>query len=544
VWDDGSAISGGTVSGPTNSVVNPGAQVGVSMSAASDEDHWTKGDEEDTEGDSISYQWSASDGSFEGATDGVSATWVAPNEAGNYTITGTAIDGGVVPAGDGGERDDTNVSTSITLSVPPKEWSPDTPIGQDKDGMLNGRLTAPQNQTLAASEWQGQVVKVAKGAKVGCAVEAATDWDKWTQGTKSEREEDSLIYAWSAPQGSFSSASSASTQWTAPQQVGWVTLTCTINDTPKAIGSGDTGSRDDTGAITRTVTIQVVDGPQVTFEGKFPGELTSGGVLRACAGGIDDHAASEAQYRAHTRFITAKAEQNGQAMSGASLRFAFKDNKGHDYTDDPPETKPAGWTISQIKTARLLEGNSVWVESLTHSTNSEGKVALTVKSSDVISQPMLEAYWTNEQGQEVLVGSVECDFDEATSIRRFIDPFDYAAEDTGWLFNREWLGHTGSQTTAKIYMKFMVDSELGDVDGNWQFVNGHHMLVSVAQVNDQPIDTFTQQTSYVTVLPPNPDQTATTQGDGAATVLLQAGNDVDQVSVVSFVAYDQDQWDE
>lgn len=47
----------------------------------------------------------------------------------------------------------------------------------------------------------------------------------------SDPDGDAITYRWSAPQGTFSSTSAASTSWTAPSQIGSVTLTVTVTDT-------------------------------------------------------------------------------------------------------------------------------------------------------------------------------------------------------------------------------------------------------------------------------------------------------------------------
>ena len=63
--------------------------------------------------------------------------------------------------------------------------------------------------------------------------------------TASDPDGDSLTYRWTAPQGSFSNSTAASTVWTAPTQTGSVIATVTVQD-------GRSGS------ATATVTLQVV----------------------------------------------------------------------------------------------------------------------------------------------------------------------------------------------------------------------------------------------------------------------------------------------
>lgn len=165
--------------------------------------------------------------------------------------------------------------------------------------------------------------------------------------------------------------------------------------------------------------------------------------------------------------------------------FVFKDNRGHDYTDDPLEERPDNWTVAQIKKAKLLHTSqpNLWQESTTKHTDAQGQMTISVLSSDVISKPILEVYWTDAQQNQVLVGSVLCDFGEATSIRRFPNQYDpEEEEDLGWLFDAPRLASQNDVTPAKMYLKFMVDRQLGNISGNWKFVNNHKILLSVTGV--------------------------------------------------------------
>lgn len=150
--------------------------------------------------------------------------------------------------------------------------------------------------------------------------------------------------------------------------------------------------------------------------------------------------------------------------------------RGRDY-----DLRDADGKLLPTLTARLWDDNTTehWPEELTRTTGNDaqnapeqlGKVALTVKSSDVISQPTLEAHWTDAQGEDVLVGSVGCDFAEADAKRRFPNNFDPDdTDDTGWLFDFPQLSGPNNTTPAKVYLKFRKAPDLGDTRlGNLDF---------------------------------------------------------------------------
>jgi hypothetical protein len=77
----------------------------------------------DTDGDVLSYQWSASGGTIKG--EGSSITWVAPDTAGNYTIQVTVTDG------KGGKA-----NNSKTIAVIDKPNQPPVITSLTRDGSL------------------------------------------------------------------------------------------------------------------------------------------------------------------------------------------------------------------------------------------------------------------------------------------------------------------------------------------------------------------------------------------------------------------------
>jgi N-acetylmuramoyl-L-alanine amidase len=129
---------------------------------------------------------------------------------------------------------DSVVSSQHVLpdDVVPKVWDSGTPI--------SASMTAPAADT-----------KVAPGSAVTFTVNA-NDSDDWKQGTQEGTDLDSLNYQWSG--GSFS-GSGASVSWTPPDVTGTYTITCVVDDEPKAIAP-DKGARGD-GPVTVSVTVVV-----------------------------------------------------------------------------------------------------------------------------------------------------------------------------------------------------------------------------------------------------------------------------------------------
>ena len=390
-----------------------------------------------------------------------------------------------------------------------------------------------------------------------CEVQEAQDFDTRDDSDYSARTssrsfhaDGPLTYKWTADKGRFEGSTNGRTAtWIAPddsREAVIAIVQCTINDPDgPRVNAPETGSHDDD-ALVRKATLRVMP-PVVKFGGAVVGDK-----LRACAGGIDDHAATDPnpdvtkrndeQYRAHTRKLELDTLLDGQSAPGAAFTLRFVGNKGHNY----------GGTIKQ-KTAKLhrtdepFDDDHPWEESLKVTANSQGKVEVWVLSSDVINKPKLQAILKPvPQGQEpVTLGEIECDFAEAVSYRRFdnwIDPDE--EEDLGWLFGLRWLGSKDKTTTAKIYLKFMVNPNIGDVDGNWEVVNGHQVLMSISSV-DSRSDTQFPNSDYAIILNAQADGAlATTASDGSATVQVQAGQKIEDATTIWFDANDQSQWDQ
>ena len=480
----------------------------------------------------------------------------------------------------------TQGNASATTPAPPvPTWSPsDKPIGwhpaldENEQPITpyqwseDGRMTAPVDQRVEDAPTE-KVVQ--PGERVTLSVEEAQDWDTRTlpDGTHSIARDTALTYTWSAQgQGHFlvtqedgtqtqeQEATGTSATWVAPDDVTEdtdVEVKCIIEDsTEELVVAPEAGSRDDEATV-RTVRVKVTI-PEVEFSGE---ELVNDS-LRACAGGVDDHAATDPnpnwverndfQYRAHTRKVDLTVKLGGVPLA-TSLTLKFENNQGHDYGDGRPR-----------KTARLhKEGGALnqatqtwtdWTETLNVTSNAQGKVSVWVLSSDVICSPTLKAVkrWNPDPAQKpVELGEMECDFAASISLRGFtpsnaageplVDPDE---EDTGWLFDFLHLvdanNNTG-MTPAKVYLKF----QNGD---QRQFVNGHKVRISIhsVEVMDENGSTTTVQGTpqdlkrYAYVVSnkggaTSPDEvtatrTTTAKGETAPQVYVFGGPDLDDVT--------------
>jgi hypothetical protein len=548
-----SNINGGEKETPEDGTLTvlPGEIVTLSVTPATDEDTWTMaGVGSGTEPDTVSYAWSSGDGTFQNDTTNRIVQWQAPQDVGTYTVTATIDDAPAqVVAPDTGSRDDSSLSQSFTIKVAPKVWDTDLAIGnaRQQDGMTveNGRMITPQDQRQEPAT--PETVTIQDGGTLQCEVEAATDSDHWKQngddGIEEGYDNDDLTYIWSATGGTITPdpTDPKKATWTAPDDDGTYTIKCTIDDVPKAIGPTDGGTRDDP-QVVRSVDVEVK-----------PFDITWTGNARACAGGIGLDGV-------HDFTITGTAKRpDGTLVTGAQLELSFEGNKGHDYSSDPEGIKPDGWTTDDIKKARFVttddHGQTALVEEMNLTTDPEGKFNAHVLSSDIISSDIkIKVKWKDENGKEHDVGEKACDFAEAISIRRFpnwIDPDE--TEDTGWLFGQQWLNAPNIETTAKVYVKFMIDPSIGDVDGNWKEVNGHNMFFKIDSVTPREGTTVSNNLNdYATLVANRPDgatiyQTvagANGSAGGAATATVRAGDMIADASTIWVIAYDLSQWKE
>ena len=195
--------------------------------------------------------------------------------------------------------------------------------------------------------------------------------------------------------------------------------------------------------------------PKVTF----PAPSLINGKVRICAGAINDEV--------HTATVPVEAKLSSEPSANTSLTFSF-DTSGIDYT--------------HCKLPKFIDDDGNQVATLTRITDAEGKTSIKVLSSDLISQPKIIAKWTNEQGDEVEVGNVTCDFAAAQSIRRYgIKDLDQGYKnrndeliDLGWDFDDLLMQEEGDTTDATVSMKFRKNPSdaLHPIDQNYFLING------------------------------------------------------------------------
>ena len=173
----------------------------------------------DSDGDELSYDWSASGGELNG--EGAVVTWTAPDSAGFYHVTVTVTDGG------GGE-----VMSQVTITV---------------------RANNPPyiSSLVADADW----TTPSGSLQVTCN---ATDPDG-----------DELSYEWSASEGNITGTGSE-VIWTAPDEVGIYHVTVVVTD-----GHGE----EDTRLVylsAATGTPLIIEDLIVTAEHKYLKETTAG----------------------------------------------------------------------------------------------------------------------------------------------------------------------------------------------------------------------------------------------------------------------------
>lgn len=110
-----------------------------------------------------------------------------------------------------------------------------------------------------------------------------------------------------------------------------------------------------------------------------------GGKARSCAGAIADEVHTATVDEVHTATVAVEAKLGTAPSANTALTFAF-DSTGIDYTNCQPP--------------RFIDDDGNPVATLTTTTDAEGKTALKVLSSDLISQPKLIAKWTKYFGRD------------------------------------------------------------------------------------------------------------------------------------------------
>ena len=172
---------------------------------------------------------------------------------------------------------------TATLTVVSKTWN----VGKKIEG---GELAG------------AETVEVGPGGKVGVGVKDAKDEDEWVYDVgdaqlneKGVEADEIKSYKWTCSGGGFykgkhedgtpileDKADGQSATWWAWMSPGTATLTCEIEDTPKALGEGEGGTRDDD-ALKRTVTVTVLPVQLVVQRKGSDNEFASS--ARVAAGG-------------------------------------------------------------------------------------------------------------------------------------------------------------------------------------------------------------------------------------------------------------------
>jgi CSLREA domain-containing protein len=157
-------------------MVSPGGTSTISVSAS------------DTEGDPLTYSWSAPDGGTLSSNSGPGPlTWTAPSTPGTYRVTVTVSESGNPP-----------VSQSVSVAV----------------------VNQPPNQPPVINSLTANPTTVAPGGMSTISVSA------------SDPEGDPLTYGWSAPDGGTLSSNSGPgpVTWTAPSSPGTYRVTVTVSE--------------------------------------------------------------------------------------------------------------------------------------------------------------------------------------------------------------------------------------------------------------------------------------------------------------------------
>jgi hypothetical protein len=141
----------------------------------------------DTDGDTLTYQWSADGGTIKG--EGSSVTWVAPDTAGNYTVKVAVSDG------KGGEATD-----STTIAVIERPNQPPTITGLAIDG-------SPPAEENRVRQWITKTI----------------------QCTAQDPDGDNLSYLWRATGGKITGEGNT-VGWTSPGVNGNYTVTVVVTD--------------------------------------------------------------------------------------------------------------------------------------------------------------------------------------------------------------------------------------------------------------------------------------------------------------------------
>ena len=238
------------------------------------------------------------------------------------------------------------------------------------------------------------------------------------------------------------------------------------------------------------------------------------GNTRACAGSVVNDV--------HQLHLTVRGLGERQSVIWSFEKVTRHDDQGH-----------------TLMLPRFWDGKN-WMEKLALRANSNGALKLRILSGQTAEKPLLTA----RIGTKIL-GQIECDFGAPDMLRRFPeagieDTGQWAppGDDSGYLFDYG-LALNGKLENGKVYLKFRINAQRGDVDGNWRVVNGHDLKIRVAEVSFNE-NIFRSDGAKVTSLttekeiapyffirnPNHPDartRVVTTSRDGSANFTIMAG---------------------
>jgi hypothetical protein len=236
-------IHGGDVTKPlNNSLLQPGQTFDLIATAASDTDIRTSNAYGTTriEGDTFTYQWTATGGTFENnISQGLNVRWQAPTLTGTYEITFVANDQAVMAPGDKGSRDDGAKTTPITVQV----YNSSSEPGYDPSDKIQCAGITPAGPVTMTT-------KTTQEFRVATATDYDLRYDPLPNNNNNmpTREEDKpCTYRWTADDGGAFVGGDSGGQmvvWEAPNVPGDYFIKVKVDD-PGVLPDGATGSRDD-----------------------------------------------------------------------------------------------------------------------------------------------------------------------------------------------------------------------------------------------------------------------------------------------------------
>ena len=511
----------------------PGSTVKVSVVEAEDKDTCSRcGVDQAPEADVIKYLWTQG---RTGTEDALTVTM--PATQGQTIEVAVDVDDEANLSGDGGTRDDEAAALTMTLYAAYPDPNDPEPDCDGKPNSMDDDDDGDGDPDTEDPDWQPPTAPPAPPGDGGVSLTA--DGETWH----------SIDLSWSQFEGqgfgSYKLYRSTEQGFTPNDQTNYIGRGATLENNVAQLEYTDTGlapattyyyvlrvahggETSDASAQAETIDLPT---PNVTF--------ADDQLARACAGGIADDV-----HQFTLEGVAKRLNENGEeelVPQGTEFKLSFENNRGHDYQNGS-EPKKAKFVTSDGN------GNPDYVEELTVQADNQGKIGFTVLSSDIISSDIeVKIKWEDANGEEQDAGSKACDFAEAVGKRRFPNQNDpegaYPEDDNGWLFGGKYLAQPGSQTTAKVYLKFMKDPSLGDVNGNWAYVNGHQVSIEIESIDFQEnSESGASQDEYAYLFPePAILQTAT---DGAATATVYAGAKIGDVRTIWFKATDLTQWTE